>query len=115
MRLKSEIWVKAYVRRVNGLGVPAMVVARGHEDAGAIYLKVALLDGRAALFGPAPAGMAEVASERLWVRLHKAEAIAEREADQQLERAREIDPDLWLIEVEDRAGRHFLESWLAPQ
>lgn len=58
MRLKSEIWVKAYIRRCAGEGVPAVVVRRGDEDAGVIFLKVSRLDGTAALYGPAPAGLA---------------------------------------------------------
>jgi hypothetical protein len=32
----------------------------------------------------------------------------ERELDQYAERARRIDPDLWLVEIEDSQGRHFL-------
>ena len=33
---------------------------------------------------------------------------SEAEANGYLARQREFDPDLWIIEVEDRAGRHFL-------
>ena len=40
MRLKAEIWVKAYIRLCMGHNVPALVVRRGHSDAGAIYIKV---------------------------------------------------------------------------
>ena len=57
MRLKSEIWVKAYLRRSRHEGADAVLVRRGDEDAGAIYIKVSRLDGTASLFGPAPAGL----------------------------------------------------------
>src|SRR2546427_3906367 len=59
MRLKSEIWVKAYLRRCQHEGAAAVLVRRGDTDAGAIYVKISRLDGTAALFGPAPAGLEE--------------------------------------------------------
>ncbi len=40
MRLKAEMWVMAYVRRVNAAGGMAMIAKRGDADAGAIYIKV---------------------------------------------------------------------------
>ena len=59
MRLKAEIWVKAYLRRCNSQGADAVLVRRGDGDAGAIYIKISRLDGTAALYGPAPAGLDE--------------------------------------------------------
>ncbi|MGH6816217.1 MAG: DUF1491 family protein, partial [Hyphomicrobiaceae bacterium] len=50
MRLKSVIWVKAYLRRCAAAGVPVAVVHHGDDDAGAIYIKLNTCDGRAALF-----------------------------------------------------------------
>ena len=63
---KSEIWVKAYLRRCQGEGLAAVLVRRGDADAGAIYIKVSRLDGTAGLYGPAPAGLAEAREERRW-------------------------------------------------
>lgn len=114
-RLKSAIWVQGYLRRLNALAVPAMVLHHGHDEAGAIYIKIASLDGHSALYGPAPAGLDAAARERLWVRLHNGLTLPETEADRQLGRAREFDPDAWVIEVEDRERRHFLEDWLAQE
>src|ERR1700731_4071291 len=54
MRLKSAIWVAAYLRRCNGEGAFAAVRRRGAEEAGAIFIKLNRLDGTAELFGPAP-------------------------------------------------------------
>ena len=64
MRLKSEIWVKAYLRRCQHEGATAVLVRRGDTDAGAIYIKVSRLDGTAALFGPAPAGLEGAREDR---------------------------------------------------
>ena len=38
MRLKSEIWVKAYLRRCTVNGAMAVVVRHGDDDAGAIFI-----------------------------------------------------------------------------
>src|SRR5262245_887030 len=54
MRLKSAIWVAAYVRRCNGEGAFAAVRRRGAEEAGAIFIKPNRLDGTAELFAPPP-------------------------------------------------------------
>lgn len=110
MRLKSEIWVKAYLRRCAGDGAAAVVVHRGDTDAGVILIKVAHLDGIADLYGPAPSGMVD-RLDREWcpVRL----AAAERDIDALIERELAMDRDAWVLEVEDRAGRHFLDDWLS--
>jgi hypothetical protein len=112
MRLKSDIWVMAYVRRLNAQNVPAMVVRRGDERGGAIYIKVALLDGRAALYGPAPSGMDGLETERRWIELLSAAKASDLDCEDRLVREREFDPDLWIVEVEDRQGRHFLDDAL---
>ena len=115
MRLKSEIWVKAYLRRCQGEGLAAVLVRRGDADAGAIYIKVSRLDGTALLYGPAPAGLEEAREERRWQPCLERETTPETEADAYLERQVEFDPDIWIVTVEDRLGRHFLDDWLAPR
>ena len=44
---------------------------------------------------------------RAWVTLAEGE---EAEVDASLARQRSFDPDLWVIEVEDRDGRHLLDE-----
>lgn len=112
MRLKSEIWVKAYLRRCAVEGASAVVVRHGDDDAGAIFIKVNRLDGQCRVFGPAPAGLDDTATDRRWTTRLGGGDQAEAAADAFLAREREFDPDLWVIELEDRAGRHFLEGWL---
>jgi hypothetical protein len=108
MRIKSEIWVRAYLRRCQAEGVPVVIVRRGDEAAGAIFICIDRLDGTVWLYGPAPAGMVESESDRRWVSCFGARAPSAEEANNYLARQREFDPDLWIIEIEDRAGRHFL-------
>ena len=113
MRLKSEIWVKAYLRRCQVEGVDAVLVRRGDADAGAIYIKVSRLDGTADLYGPAPAGLDGAREERRWAACLPLRPAPEADVDAYLARQAEFDSDIWIIAVEDRAGRHFLEDWLA--
>jgi hypothetical protein len=112
MRLKSELWVKAYLRRCALEGASALLERRGDRDAGAIYIKVSRLDGRVGLFGPAPASLSAIDNERRWQPCLATQPVAEAEADAFLARQIGFDPDLWIIVVEDRQGRHFLEDWL---
>jgi hypothetical protein len=113
MRLKSEIWVKAYIRRCQHEGLVAVLVRRGDADAGAIYIKVSRLDGTALLFGPAPSGLDEAREERLWEPCLDGRPAAEAETDAYLQRQVAFDSDIWIVAVEDSAGRHFLDDWLA--
>ena len=111
MRIKAGIWVSAYLRRLNAMAVPALVVRRGDADAGAIYIKINMLDGQALLLRPAVAGKEGAEDERFWS-LAFAAARQEPEVDRYLARQREFDADLWVIEVEDRSGRHFIEDYV---
>jgi hypothetical protein len=111
MRLKSAIWVAAYVRRCHVEGVFAAVRRRGAEEAGAIFIKINRLDGTADLYGPAPqtAFAEEHPSDRAFAAALKTMPAAEAEAEARLAREVRFDPDLWVIETEDRGGRHFLD------
>lgn len=115
MRLKSEIWVKAYVRRMSAGGQPAYIVRHGDDDAGAIFIRINYLDGTSALFGPAPTGLSGTETERRWLPFLKGERRADVEVDAYLEREHRNDPDLWIIEVEGRDGAHGLEGWLSEE
>jgi hypothetical protein len=113
MRLKSEFWVMAYLRRCAHEGSDAVLVRRGDADAGVIFIKVSRLDGTAMLFGPAPAGRDDQGEDRRWQPCFARDIVAEAEADAYLARQITFDPDLWIVGVDDRAGRHFLDDWLA--
>jgi hypothetical protein len=108
MRIKSEIWVRAYLRRCQAQGVPVVIARRGDEAAGAIFICIDRLDGTMLLYGPAPAGLVGSETERCWTRSFGNRAVSLIEVQEYLARQREFDPDLWIIEVEDKAGRHFL-------
>ena len=103
-RLAAHVWVAAYLRRLDLSGIPAHVVARGDATAGAVLVKLATLDGRARLF---QRSFDLATGDRVWVVLSEG---PEAEVDASIARQRGFDRDLWVIEVEDRAGRHLLDE-----
>jgi hypothetical protein len=101
--------VSAYLRRCAVEGAAAYLRRRGAEEAGAIFVKIDRLDGSCVLYGPAPPSEAREGFDRLFVRFHKEEWIEPALAEAQLARQQTFDSDLWIVEVEDRQGRHFLD------
>ncbi len=113
MRLRSDIWVAAYLRRCAVEGAFAVLRRRGAAEAGAVFVKIDRLDGTALLFGPAPQSLAgDQPYERLFVPAGIGAEATPLAAEDKLRREIAFDPDLWIVEVEDRLGRHFLD--LAP-
>lgn len=112
MRLKSGLWVAAYIRRCQIEGAQAMLRRRGAEEAGAVFIKLSRLDGTAEVFAPAPQTTFDEArpSDRAFIRALKAELPSEADAEAYLARQIKYDPDIWIVEVEDRAGRNFLDA-----
>ena len=110
MRVTSSLWVGAYVRRCFAEGAFAVVMRRGAEEAGAIFVIVDRLTGVADLYGPAPQAtfLESRPSERLFQLVAAGLPLAEVNA--RIAREVRFDPDLWAVAVEDRDGRAFLET-----
>src|SRR3954468_18799569 len=109
MRLKSAIWVAAYLRRCQTEGVFGAVRRRGAEEAGAVFVKIALLDGNAMLYAPAPQTVYDDSKpvDRIFV-ASPPQPVEERKIEERLMKEMSFDPDVWIVEIEDKAGRHFL-------
>jgi hypothetical protein len=110
MRLKSSIWVAAYLRRCQTQGIFGAVRRHGAEEAGAVFVKVALLDGNAMLYVPAPQTVYDDSRpiERIFTPTSR-EAVPEASVEERLVKEIRFDPDAWIVETEDKAGRHFLD------
>ncbi|MDP1584023.1 MAG: DUF1491 family protein [Bradyrhizobium sp.] len=110
MRLKSSIWVAAYLRRCQTAGVFGAVRRRGAEEAGAVFVKVATLDGNAMLYVPAPQTVYDDSRpiERIFTPMSP-QPMPETSVEERLVREIKFDPDAWVVETEDKAGRHFLD------
>lgn len=103
-RLAAGIWVSAYLARLGLANIPAYVAARGDDTAGAVLVKCAHLDGTARLYGRE---WDMETDSRPWQVLA---AGSERDVDGAIARQRGFDPDLWVIEIEDRDGRTLLDE-----
>jgi hypothetical protein len=104
-RLPSRLWIEALVRRAQLAGASAFVVQHGDDDRGDVLVKVARLDGTAAAYVPS----VDLNGERIFLNLEM-QGVGPEEAgvDDYLRRAKARDRDLWIVEIEDPAGRTFL-------
>lgn len=110
MRLRADIFAAALIRQAQSRGAYAMLRRRGAPEAGAIFVCVDRLDGTAALFGPAPQSEIGEDGDRRFERLHKNDWVSTAIVDDKLRREIEFDPDLWIVDIEDRQGRDFLSG-----
>ncbi len=104
MRLTAEIWVSAYLTRLRLLAIPAFVVKHGDDTAGAVLVKLNTLDGNARCF---QRSFDLMTGDRKWVILIEGDEVT---VDASIAKQRGFDPDLWVIEVEDKQGRHLLDQ-----
>ena len=110
MRVTTDIYARALMRRAQNEGAFAMLARRGAAEAGTIHVLVDDMTGNLALYGPSIA----------W-REHEAEGLDDRRfallaqtsdrtaIDARLAREASFDPDGWVIEIEDREGRSFID------
>ncbi len=103
-RLATHIWVAGYLKRLQLADIPAFITAKGDPTAGTVLVKLNTLDGQARCF---QRSFDLMTGERAWVTLSEG---AEADVDASLAKQRGFDRDLWVIEVEDRAGRHLLDE-----
>jgi hypothetical protein len=109
MRVTSEFWVSAYVRRCNSEGAFAVVQRRGFAEAGAIFIVLDDLRGACTMFAGAAQSVLGEALEggRIFTAVEGPGPCSATDA--RLQREITFDPDAWIVAVEDRAGRHFLD------
>lgn len=102
-RLTSEFWVKAYLTRLRVQNIPAFVTAKGDATAGAIMVKLNTLDGQAQAFQRSY----DAEGNRIWITLSEG---LDMDVEEALAKQRQYDPDIWIIEVEDKQGRSLLDQ-----
>lgn len=107
MRVTSDFFVSALIRRCFAEGAMAAVLRHGSPEAGAIFVTVDRLDGTVDLYGPAPqTAFDDQPTDRQFILMMERAETAE--VDRKLARERDFDPDLWVLAIEDREGRSFL-------
>lgn len=104
-RLTTSLWADALIRRAQVGGASAFVLQKGDAERGDVLVKVAHLDRTARLFAPSM----DMDGARVFLDLiTQGVGPDEVAVDDYVRRARDRDRDLWVIEIEDREGRHFL-------
>jgi hypothetical protein len=104
-RLKAGIFVRALLRRAEVEGASAFIVRKGAEEAGAVILTVSRLDGTCLLLNQARDGKGAL----VWAR-PLGDWGEDAKARTWLDKQVKFDPDLWIVEIEDRAGRAFVDE-----
>jgi len=103
-RLTTDIWVSAYLTRLRLVEIPVFVTRKGDATAGSVLVKLNTLDGNAKAF---QRQFDLMSGNREWVVLAEG---PEADVDASLARQASFDPDIWVLEVEDRQGRHLLDD-----
>ena len=104
-RLKAGIFVRATIRRAEVAGASAYVVRKGVEEAGAVFLKISRLDGTCTVLDQVRRGDGDLA----WVK-PLGEWVDEERARAYFDKQIKLDPDIWIVEIEDREGRAFVDD-----
>ena len=103
MLLSSDLWVSALIRRAQIEGANATVVKKGDARAGSVIVKAYDTTTRTARLFTEAFG---TDGDRLWIQ--PVTSHSESELDAYIARQRGYDPDVWVVEIEDRQGRHFI-------
>lgn len=105
-RLKTALWVNAMLRLHDQAAIPMVILRKGDADAGGVLVKLDRRENGISLWSQArdPQG------RLFWHRPHDADSLAEAECAERIARAIRRDPDLWVIEIEDRQGRRLFEQ-----
>ncbi|MDR3513174.1 MAG: DUF1491 family protein [Caulobacteraceae bacterium] len=103
MLLSTDVWVAALIRRAELGGAFAVVARKGDARAGSVLVKTLnRREGTARLYAEATRGD----GERVW--MQPLASDSEADLDAYVGRTARIDPDVWVVEIEDAQGRHFL-------
>ncbi len=102
MILSTDIWVSALMRRVEQAGAFAFIARKGQRQFGSVLVKVLNLRTRDAYV----LREVQTGDDTVWIR--PIETHNETDLDAYIARQFKFDPDLWVVEIEDKEGRHFL-------
>lgn len=108
-RFATEFWVKAHIRLLSSENIPAVLVRRGSDVAGQVLIKLNTLCPREQEGCMVFVQGFDVEGNRVWRPGTGNTFVRENQADKYIQRTIKFDPDVWVLEVEDRKGRHMLE------
>jgi len=106
MGLNTGLWISAQVRLCDRAFIPATIVRRGDSDAGTVLVKLNRFDAGVTVFTQA----STLDGEPAWSRGSGPAPVSEAEADAYIARQVQRDPDVWVLEIEDRKGEYKLDG-----
>ncbi len=105
-RLPAALWVEAHLRRLSNAGIPYYIVNTGAYAAGTVTLKINGLENGCRVL----IQQRDIEGKLGWANAMKEETVTEAKADDYIRRAVSRDPDVWVIEIEDRQRRNPFED-----
>ena len=103
-RITSEFWISGYKQYLNSVGIPLFVINKGDDKAGAIIVRVSDLSGKSTVFSQG----IDMDGNKTWEQLGQG---YDSEMDKIVIRQIQYDPDIWVLEIEEKSGKHFLEEF----
>lgn len=104
-RLPTGLWVSAQVRAANAQGATMTIARKGDPDRGTVLLKLNRLDRTFEVLSQVRRN-----GKLVWLRATGAAPVDESTADDYVARQLKYDSDLWVVEVDDRKGRHWFDG-----
>jgi len=99
--LKPGIWIAALLRRAQVAGAFATLIRKGDPDGGAALLLVRGRQGKLTLYR----AVRNMQGQRVW---WSQGPLSDADANAYIFGRVDNDPDIWVVEIEDAEGRHFL-------
>ena len=100
--LRPEIWIMATVRRLNGEGLFTTLRQKGDPDRGTCIVIVDTLGEGSRLFRQ----IRTMEGHLDWISDGEGTLYDPMEIMEKVEKATKYDPDLWIVEVEDKTGKN---------
>lgn len=101
-RLSTELFVQAHIRQCFARGLTAIVAHKGDAWGGAMLIKLNLLGPGCKLLTQTR----DLDGEIAWLQVQGGMLLSESDADAYIARQVQRDPDMWVVEIEDRAGKN---------
>lgn len=105
-RLPTELWVTAHLRQCTAKGIHHYVVHKGAEAAGTVMVKIIIAGSGCKLLNQSR----DEDGNMGWMDVFDGALVEEKKADDYIQRNIKRDPDIWVIEVEDKSGANPFEG-----
>lgn len=99
-RLKTRLLIQAAIRRCGMEAIPVMVVHKGDDDAGTVLVRVELTGGMHRIYAQTRDGQGRAG----WLCVTGDQPVDGERASAYIDKARRIDRDVWVLDVDSPKG-----------